>query len=196
MPRSGQVIAGRRCPKRRRTIITALPSRYLASICRTRSCARKWVDVLRGRALQIGARIVVRTSSILGRDVHCLCSPRRRDAFACCREVVVIESRVPPQSERDWKWIDVELLPPCGLVPRPMKLAVMDPANRDAELVADSATKCTRLCKREVVRIRRHSAAHKARLPSHKFPMLLIAQPNCFSQNPNCPATRPFLGHC
>jgi hypothetical protein len=62
-----------------------------------------------------------------------------------------------------------------------MKLAMMDPANRDGELVAHSVSQGTRLCKREVVRIRRHSAAHKARLPSHELTVLLIAQANYFS---------------
>jgi hypothetical protein len=46
-----------------------------------------------------------------------------------------------PEPECDWKWIDVELLPPGGLITRPMKLAVMDPANRDGELIAHSASK-------------------------------------------------------
>jgi hypothetical protein len=45
---------------------------------------------------------------------------------------------VLPEPERDRKRIDVELVPPCGLLTRAMKLAVMDAANRDGELVADS----------------------------------------------------------
>ena len=56
-----------------------------------------------------------------------------------------------------------------------MQLAVMDPADRDGELVADSLSKGARLCKREVVRIRRHSTTHKAWLPSHEFAVVLIA---------------------
>jgi hypothetical protein len=35
-----------------------------------------------------------------------------------------------------------------------MQLAVMDAANRDRELVAHAMSKCTRLCKLEVMRIR------------------------------------------
>jgi hypothetical protein len=57
---------------------------------------------------------------------------------------------VLPELERDWKRIDVEPLPPCGLITRAMKLAVMDAANRDGELVAHPASKPTRLGKREV----------------------------------------------
>jgi hypothetical protein len=101
-----------------------------------------------------------------------------------------------PESERDWDRIDVELLPPSGLITRPMKLAVMDPANWDRELVADSVSKGARLRKREVVRIRGHSAANKARLPSHELPVLLIAQANCFFQSTSCRAARPALGYC
>src|SRR2546422_11188848 len=99
----------------------------------------------------------------------------RRSALQFRPGVLAIGLTMLPEPECDWKWIDVELLPPSGLITRPMKLAVMDPANRDGELIAHSASKGPRLCKREVVRIRRHSAAHKARLPSHELPMILIA---------------------
>jgi hypothetical protein len=34
---------------------------------------------------------------------------------------------VLPEPERDWKRIDVELLPPSGFITRAVKLAVMDP---------------------------------------------------------------------
>src|SRR5271165_5325522 len=64
-----------------------------------------------------------------------------------------------------------------------MQLAMVDPANRDNELVAHTAPECTRLCKREVMRIRRHAAAHKARLPQHEFPVVLIAQANRLTQS-------------
>ena len=80
-----------------------------------------------------------------------------------------------PEPERHWKRINVELLPPCGLITRAMKLAVMDPANGNRELIAHSVSKRTRLGKREVMRIRRHAAADKTRLPQHELPMVLIA---------------------
>ena len=98
-----------------------------------------------------------------------------------------------PEPQCDRKRIDVEFLPPCGLITRPMKLAMMDAANRDGELVADSVSKCTRLGKREVMRIRRYSPTHQARLPSHKLPVLLVAQANCFSQSTNCRNVGPLL---
>src|SRR6516165_7923009 len=67
-----------------------------------------------------------------------------------------------------------------------MKLAVMDPANRDGELVANSVSKRTRLHKREMMRIRRRPAAYKARLPGHELPVLLIAQANRLAQGADC----------
>jgi hypothetical protein len=83
--------------------------------------------------------------------------------------------RVLPEPQRNWQRIDAELLPPCSLITRAMKLAVMDPANRHGELVAHSASKRARLGKREVMRIRRRAAAHKASLLLHELPVVLIA---------------------
>jgi hypothetical protein len=60
--------------------------------------------------------------------------------FSLGGESVASQPRVLPEPERDWKRIDVELLPPCGLITRAMKLAVMDPADPDGELVAHSAS--------------------------------------------------------
>jgi hypothetical protein len=128
-------------------------------------------------ALSTSARIVVRTSSILNGHVQLLRSLRRRAASAWGK-FIAIEPRALPEPERDWKRIDVELLPPCDLITRAMKLAVMDAANRDGELVAHSVSKPTRLGTREVMRIRRHAAAHKTRLPQYELPVLLIAQPD------------------
>src|SRR5262249_4878132 len=138
-------------------------------------------------------RIVVRTSSILNRHVQLLRSLRRRAASAW-GQFISIEPRVLPEPERDWKRIDGELLPPCGLITRAMKLAVVDPTNRDGELVADSVSKRTRLGKREVMRIRRRPAAYKARLPGHELPVLLIAQANRFAQSTGHPAARSLFG--
>src|SRR5262249_42430062 len=80
-----------------------------------------------------------------------------------------------------------------GLVARAMKFAVVDPADWDRELVAHATSKRARLCKREVMRIRRHAAAHKAWLPQHESPVLLIAQANGFAQNTDCVAARLLL---
>jgi hypothetical protein len=64
------------------------------------------------------------------------------------RQFIAIELRVLPEPDRDWKWIDGELTPPPKLVTLAMKLAVVDPTNRDGELVADSVSECARLYKR------------------------------------------------
>ena len=71
---------------------------------------------------------------------------------------------------------------------------MVDSADRDDELVAHTAPECTRLCKGEMMRIRRHAAAHEARLSQHEFPVILIAQANRFSQSTDCIAARLFLG--
>jgi hypothetical protein len=89
---------------------------------------------------------------------------------------------VPPELERNWNRIDVESPPPRRLVTRAMQLAVMDPADRHHELVADAPSERARLCKGEVMWIRRHSAAHQAGLPQHESSMVFIAQADRFAQ--------------
>src|SRR5262249_45132511 len=106
---------------------------------------------------------------------------------------IAIKPRVLPEPERHWERINLELLPPCGLITGAMKLAVMDPANRDSELVAHSVSKRTRLGKREVMRIRRQAAAHKTRLPQYELPVVLIAQAGRFAQSVRYPTTRSLL---
>src|SRR5215831_10343008 len=76
-----------------------------------------------------------------------------------------------------------------------MKLTVVDPANRHGELVAHSASKRARLGKREVMRIRRRTAAHKASLLLHELPVVLIAQAHRFAQSTDHPAAGPLVGH-
>jgi len=71
---------------------------------------------------------------------------------------------------------------------------MVDSADRDDELVAHTAPECTRLCKGEMMRIRRHAAAHEARLSQHEFPVILIAQANRFSQSTDCIAARLLFG--
>jgi hypothetical protein len=88
---------------------------------------------------------------------------------------------VLPEPESDWKRINMDLAPPRGLVPVAMKLAVVESTNRNGKLVAHSVSKCTSLCKRKVMRIRRGPAAYKACLPGHKLPVLLIAKANRFT---------------
>src|SRR3981081_2810894 len=71
---------------------------------------------------------------------------------------------------------------------------MVDSADRDDELVAHTAPECTRLCKGEMMRIRWHTAADEARLSQHESPVILIAQPNRFSQSTDCIAARLLFG--
>src|SRR5262249_10876630 len=73
-------------------------------------------------------------------------------------------------------------------------LAMMDPADRDNELVAHSSSECARLCKGQVMRVRWDAAANKTSLPKYEFPMVLVAQPNRFAQGPHCVRARLPLG--
>jgi hypothetical protein len=68
-------------------------------------------------------------------------------------EQFALGTTVLPKFERNRKRINIEPAPPCELVTRAMKLAVMYPADRDRELVAYAASECTRLRKGEVMRI-------------------------------------------
>ena len=64
-----------------------------------------------------------------------------------------------------------------------MQLAVMKPADWDDELVAHSASEGPWLGKCEVVRVRRHTAAHEAGLPQHESAVVLIPQADRFAQS-------------
>jgi hypothetical protein len=64
-----------------------------------------------------------------------------------------------------------------------MQLAMMQPADWDDELVAHSPSERPRLGKCEVVRVRRHTAAHEACLPQHESAMILIPQADRFAQS-------------
>ena len=86
-----------------------------------------------------------------------------------------------PKPESNRERIDLDLIPPRGLVGVAMKLAVMDPTNRDGELVADPAPERASLGKAEMMGIRRRAPAHEARLPRHEFQMILVAQAHRFS---------------
>ena len=63
----------------------------------------------------------------------------------------------------------------CHFVSRAMELAVVGSANRNDEFVAYPSSECARLCEGQVMRIRRHAAAHKAGLLHNEFPVVLVA---------------------
>src|ERR1700688_3042004 len=88
-----------------------------------------------------------------------------------------IEPSVPPQPMRDRQRVDLHPLPPCGLVALPVQFAVMDPAQRDGELIADLAAECPRLGKTQMVRIGRRASANQAGLGGHELAGVLFATP-------------------
>ena len=55
-----------------------------------------------------------------------------------------------------------------------MQLAVVDPADRDDELVAHAASEGPRLREGEVMRVGRYAAAHEASLSQHVSSVVLI----------------------
>jgi hypothetical protein len=75
-----------------------------------------------------------------------------------------------------------------------MQLAMMEAADRDGELVTHASSQCTRLCKREMMRIRWDATAHKTGLPEHESAVVLIAQPNRFAQSMDHVAAGLLLG--
>ena len=63
-----------------------------------------------------------------------------------------------------------------------MKLAVVNPADRDDELVAYPTSECARLCEGEVMGVQGYAAADEAGLSQHESSMVFIAQANRFAQ--------------
>jgi hypothetical protein len=101
------------------------------------------------------------------------------------------------------QWINFDILPPCELCALPVELAVMVPAQRDSELIADLATERPALREAEVMGIRRLSAANQARVPSDEFDVISITNPAWLKEEQraliNCFGAGPLLwlrGHC
>ena len=108
---------------------------------------------------------------------------RRLGLSSLVRAAWIVRARPLPQLECHWNWINIEPAPPRDLVPRAMKLAVVDPADRDDELVAYPTSECAGLGEGKVMRVRRHATAHEASLPPHKSSVVLITQANRFAQS-------------
>ena len=66
-----------------------------------------------------------------------------------------------------------------------MHLTVVDPAQRDDELVAGLLTECARLSEPEVVRIGGMSTTHETRLQYHEPEMLFVAIPTRLGKSKN-----------
>ena len=63
---------------------------------------------------------------------------------------------------------------------------MVNPADRDDELVAHPASEGAGLCEGEVMRVGRHATAQKASLSQHESPMVLIPQANRFAKSTDC----------
>jgi len=86
-----------------------------------------------------------------------------------------------PEPECDWKRINVELSPPCGLVTCAVQLAVMNPADWNGELITHAPSECARLRKGEVVRIRGHATADETGLSQYELEMVFVPQTDCLT---------------
>ena len=89
--------------------------------------------------------------------------------------------RPVPKACRNKEGVDPLALPPGALVAAPVKLPMVQPADRDGEAVADFSSHRPLLGKLDVVGIRRGAAADEAWLSSHKFQMVAIALADGFA---------------
>jgi hypothetical protein len=90
--------------------------------------------------------------------------------------------RLKPQDPGGGQWIDSGSAPPRGFIAVSVELAMMPPAQRDGELIADLAPKCTTLREAKVVGITGPPAAEKTRLLSHMPDVLAIPHPARFRE--------------
>ena len=79
--------------------------------------------------------------------------------------------------------IEPEFLPPPGFITVAMQLAMMSPAERHREFVADLATECTRLRETQMVWIGRPPAADQARLLNHMPDMIAVTNATRFGED-------------
>ena len=80
-----------------------------------------------------------------------------------------------PKCLGDIDRIDFVFVPPFGFVSAPVQGAMMKPAERDRELVADAAAKGGRLREPDVMGVRRASLTDEAGLRSNKFKVRAVA---------------------
>src|ERR1700756_2597810 len=91
---------------------------------------------------------------------------------------------MPPKPKRDRERINIDPLPPGGLVTVPVNFAVMGTAHWNREFVANLAAHRARLCKADVVGVRGRATAHKARLGGNKLTVGLVAYAYGFGRDP------------
>ena len=105
---------------------------------------------------------------------------------------LAIVPRLLPKPKSNRERVDLDLIPPRSLVGVAMELAVMDPTNRDRELVANSTAQRPRLRKPEMMGIRGRTPAYEARLPGHEFQVVLVAHANRFPERLDCAGALGF----
>ena len=88
-----------------------------------------------------------------------------------------------PQGCGDRKRIDPLALPPGPLIAASMELAVVQPANRDGEAVANSSSHRPLLGKLDVVGIGGGAAADEARLSGHILEVFAVALAHRFADD-------------
>src|SRR3974377_2305007 len=85
--------------------------------------------------------------------------------------------RLLPDSLRNLEWLDIELLPPGGLVAGLMQLTVMTSAERNGEFIAHLQPDGSGLGETQVMRVRRRPATDEAGLRGDELEMGFVAQP-------------------
>ena len=85
--------------------------------------------------------------------------------------------RLEPQHSRGSSRINPNFTPPCRLIAATMDLAMMAPAQRHREFVADLAAKRPALREAQVMRIRRLAAANQTRLLGHVSDVVSVTNP-------------------
>ena len=85
--------------------------------------------------------------------------------------------RLKPQRPGGGEWIDGGFAPPPGFIAVSVELTMMPAAQRDGELIADLAPKCTTLREAKVMGIAGPPTADKTRLLSDMANMLAIPHP-------------------
>src|SRR5690242_16147697 len=80
----------------------------------------------------------------------------------------------PPETCRDGEWLDLFAPPPSALVTASVKLTMMEPTDRNGKAVAHFAAHCSRLCKLDVVSIRRTPTAKEAWLGGDESQMIAV----------------------
>src|SRR6516162_9902037 len=85
--------------------------------------------------------------------------------------------RLLPESLGDFEWLDIELLPPGGLIAGLMQLTMMTPAERNGELIAHLQPDGSGLGEAQVMRVGRLTAADETGLCGDELQMRLVAEP-------------------